>query len=313
LNPVGVTDYTWRNNPDLSCINCANPIASPSGDSAVYYVTGTNNGCSVLDSIKINIQQKQFVALQTNTYVICQGNSVTFNASGPDNYEWTPSTGLSSTTIKNPLARPGTTTIYTVTGKDSNNCFTDAANVTVTVNARPTVNIVDSVVQQMIGSSYTISSTASSDAITLDWSPKTGLSCYNCLQPVAMVNANTTYTLTATNQFGCSSSDSITIISVCKGQSFYMPNTFSPNNDGVNDYFYPRSGTAYTITSLLIFNRWGQRLFEKTNFPSNNYSYGWDGKYMNKEQAADVYIYMMELQCADGKNIIKKGNITLLR
>ena len=92
-----------------------------------------------------------------------------------------------------------------------------------------------------------------------------------------------------------------------------MPNTFSPNNDGMNDYFYPRSGSAYTISSLVIFNRWGQKLFEKTNFPSNNYSYGWDGKYMNREQAADVYIYMMELQCTDGKKIIKKGNITLLR
>jgi len=313
LNPIGATDYTWTNNPDLSCINCANPIASPSGDSAVYYVTGTSNSCSALDSIKINIQQKQFVTLQPDEYVICQGDSVTFNASGADDYEWTPSANLSSTIINNPVATPGVSTTYTVTGKDSNNCFTDAANVTVTVNAKPTVNIADSVVQQMIGSSYIISSTASPDAITLDWSPKTGLSCYNCLQPVAIVSATTIYTLTATNQFGCTSSDSITIISVCKGQSFYMPNTFSPNNDGMNDYFYPRSGTAYTIASLVIFNRWGQKLFEKTNFPSNNYSYGWDGKYMNKEQAADVYIYMMELQCADGKNFIKKGNITLLR
>jgi len=313
LNSIGATDYSWRNNPDLSCINCANPIASPSGDSVVYYVTGTSNGCAVTDSIKIKIQNKQLVTLPQDAYAICQGNTITLNASGADNYQWSPSTALSSDTINNPVASPVTTTVYTVTGKDSNNCFTDAASVTVTVNIKPVVNIPDSIVQQLIGSSYTITSTVSPDATSLDWSPKTGLSCYTCLQPVAIIDGTTTYTLTATNQFGCSSTDSITIVSVCKGQSFYMPNTFSPNNDGMNDYFYPRSGSAYTVSSLVIFNRWGQKLFEKTNFPSNNYSYGWNGKYLNQEQAADVYIYMMELQCADGKKIIKKGNITLLR
>lgn len=313
LNPVGATDYTWNSNPDLSCTNCTNPVASPSGDSVVYHVTGASEGCTASDSIKIHIQNQEFVTVQPDVHVICQGSSVTLNATGTDDYVWAPSTGMSDTAINNPVVTPTVTTVYTVTGKDSNNCFTDATTVTVTVNPRPTVNIMDSVAEQMIGSSYTITSAVSPDAVALDWNPKTGLSCYNCLQPVAIVNATTMYTLTATNQFGCSSTDSITIISVCKGQSFYMPNTFSPNNDGMNDYFYPRAGTPFTISSLVVFNRWGQKLFEKRNFPANNYTYGWDGKYQNKEQAPDVYIYMMELQCTDGSKIIRKGNLTLLR
>ena len=115
------------------------------------------------------------------------------------------------------------------------------------------------------------------------------------------------------NQFGCTDTATISIIAACTGDAVFIPNTFSPNNDGMNDYFYPRSASSITIRSFSIFNRWGQLIFQKQNFLSNNASYGWNGKYKSKLQDADVYIYVAELQCGNSRVFVKKGNVSLIR
>ncbi len=312
LKPTGAQTYIWQINPDLSCTNCANPVATPTKTTS-YYVTGSNNSCSVTDTLNVTVQQKELVVVQPSSYSMCIGDSVKLNASGTHSYQWSPSGTLTASNISDPLAFPAATTNYTVVGKDSNNCFEDSSIVEVAVHSRPTVNIIDSAVQLLIGTNYTILTSLSDDARSLQWLPQTDLSCYTCAEPVATVNKTTTYTLTATNSYGCSSSDAITITAICNGQSFYLPNTFSPNNDGMNDYFYPRSPSAFTIKSLTIFNRWGQMVFLGQNFPANNASSGWNGKFNGIDQAADVYVYIMQIQCADGETAIKKGNITLMR
>jgi len=81
----------------------------------------------------------------------------------------------------------------------------------------------------------------------------------------------------------------------------------------MNDYCYPRSGAGISIKSLTIFNRWGQMVFQKKDFPVNNSNAGWDGRYKNVPQAADAYVYMMELNCSGNKVFVKRGTITLLR
>jgi gliding motility-associated-like protein len=312
LNPTGASTYIWQRNPDLSCTFCANPVAVPF-QSTTYYVSGISNGCATSDSVNVKVQQKQIIQAQPNSYAICEGDSVTLAASGTDIYTWSPANTLSNPSINNPVAFPSVSTTYTVTGKDNKNCFSDTAAVTVHINPNPVVNIIDSSVRLIKGSIFYIAVSASSDAQKFEWSPGTGLSCYDCLQPTASINNTITYTLDATNQFGCVDSDHITFISICTGEAVYMPNTFSPNNDGMNDYFFPRSTSDIPIKSLTIFNRWGQMIFQKTNFPSNNYTYGWDGKYKNVLQNPDVYIYVMELQCSGNSTAIKKGDITLLR
>ena len=313
LNATGASSYTWQNNPDLSCTNCANPVATPT-QASTYYVTGRSNGCSASDSIKIKVQTKELITAQPTSYTICSGNSINLNVSGTDNYSWLSDNTLSSTTINNPVASPITNTVYTAIGKDSNNCFSDTATINVIVHSTPTVNITDSAAEVLSGTTYTIlASTGNDGAVTLEWTPASGLSCYNCLQPIATVNNTTTYTLTATDAFGCTASDSIILIALCNKQSIYIPNTFSPNNDGVNDYFFPRANGSLLVKSFVIFNRWGQVVFERRNVYANGSANGWDGKYKNVLQKPDVYVYTMELQCANDETFVQRGNITLIR
>lgn len=313
LNATGALNYTWTNNTDLSCTNCANPFATPQ-QSTTYFVTGTNNACSSADSINVMVQTKEPVTAEQDTYAICSGgNSVMLVANGADSYLWSPANTLSSTIVQNPVAFPSANTLYTVIGKDDKNCFADTATVNVIVNEKPDVRILDSVVQIMTGMTFTIPGFVSNDVKSYEWIPATGLSCTNCLNPVITVTGSTTYSLSGINEFGCTDTATISIIAACTGDAVFIPNTFSPNNDGMNDYFYPRSASSINIKSFNIFNRWGQLIFQNQNFSSNNSAYGWNGKYRNKLQDADVYIYVAELECGDGRVFIKKGNISLIR
>ena len=313
LTATGATTYTWKNDNTLSCTNCSNPFAT-ANQPVTYFVTGKSNGCSASDSIKVRVQPKELLTAQPASFEVCEGSSINLNVTGTDNYSWLPDNTLSSTTIKNPVANPIMNTIYTAIGKDSNNCFSDTARINVTVHPKPTVNITDSAAEILSGSTYTILASSGNDGIiNLEWTPALGLSCFSCLQPTTTVNNTITYTLTATNAFGCTASDSIILVALCNKQSIYIPNTFSPNNDGINDVFYPRANGSLLVKSFIIFNRWGQVVFERRNVYANGSANGWDGKYKNILQKPDVYVYIMELQCANDETFIQRGNITLIR
>ena len=225
---------------------------------------------------------------------------------------WQPSTGLSSTNIPNPVATPLATTTYTLKGTDAKNCFTDTASVTVIVAPNPQFNIVDTNVTLGAGNTYLIKTTNSPDIIKWQWSPPTNLSCTNCPQPLASGNKIIQYTAVASNAYGCSDSDKIIIKGACSSDLIFIPNTFSPNGDGINDRFYPRGPGIYLIKSMRIFNRLGQTIFERTNFQADVESEGWDGTMNSKKLPEDVYIYLIEVICNNGTIITFKGDITLL-
>jgi len=145
------------------------------------------------------------------------------------------------------------------------------------------------------------------------WLPPYGLSCANCAEPIAQPKANITYTGQAITEFGCIAKDNITIKIECNNSNVFIPNTFSPNGDSKNDYFYPQGSGLFNIRSLKIFNRWGVMVFAKANFGANVAANGWDGKYNGADQQSDVYVYVMDIVCENGTVLSYKGNVTLIR
>jgi gliding motility-associated-like protein len=311
LNASGASRYTWSSDASLNCTACTNPVANPKLNTR-YYVTGTDAfGCSASDSVFIEVEQP--VTLFVNGMdTVCYGSSIQLSASGAEVYTWQPSTGLSSANIPNPVATPLTTTTYTLKGTDAKNCFTDTASVKVIVAPNPKFNIVDTNITLSASSTYLIKTTNSPDIIKWQWSPPTNLSCTNCPQPLASGNEIIQYTAVASNAYGCSDSDKIIIKGTCSRDLIFIPNTFSPNDDGINDRFYPRGPGIYLIKSMRIFNRLGQMIFERTNFQADVESEGWDGTMHSKKLPEDVYIYFIEVICNNGATITFKGDITLL-
>jgi gliding motility-associated-like protein len=312
LQATGAATYVWATNPTLSCLNCANPVATP--DTIQFYrVTGyTAYGCSTTDSVLINVL-KPFKIKVSLPDTLCVGESSQLQATGADKYNWSPATGLNDPTIYNPVAKPTVTTTYVVTGTDYKNCFNIKDSIRITVYPIPQFNIVLSNLKANVGNTVPLLTTSSSDITNWRWLPQRWLSCYNCPQPVAIITDNIKYVAEASNPGGCITRDEITIESLCSDANIFIPNTFSPNGDGANDIFYPRGKGLFTVKSLRIFNRWGEVVFSKTNFLPNNASDGWDGTFKGAKLSSDVYVYTMEIVCDNSQIIPLKGNVTLLR
>lgn len=115
-----------------------------------------------------------------------------------------------------------------------------------------------------------------------------------------------TYSVEVMNEWGCLGRDSITFSTNCSTE-LYVPNAFSPNEDGENDFFKVY-GIEVVNFNLKIFDRWGAFVFE-----SSNIEYGWNGIFKGKRKANGVYVYLIDATFLDGTTIQKKGDFTLMR
>ncbi len=118
----------------------------------------------------------------------------------------------------------------------------------------------------------------------------------------------TLVTLTAYNLYGCF--DTATAMVYTKPCcEVFVPNAFSPNGDGLNEYFNPSLQTGQILVMMQVFDRWGKLVYNNTNI-----SKGWDGNYEDGAKAAmDTYMYYIKYTCSDGKLYEKKESISLIR
>ena len=321
LTASGASIYTWFPNAFLSCDTCYNPIASDT-QNLVYKVYGTSiYGCrdsilypiSVLDTTKLTI---------SNDTVLCLGQcanllttSISVDGSHAVSYTWFPATGLDNSQIPNPRACPDTTTNYSVSIKE-NACFTDTQHVTVFVEPYPVITTTQSVTVAA-GQAVQLGATISNDVLLNDyeWTPSIGLSCQKCYNPIAIPSVTTTYTFTATSNYGCVSNSDVTIKLVCDQlQQVFIPNTFTPNGDGVNDRFYISGTGIGNIIKLSIYNRWGELVFESQNTQANDAGAGWDGTYKGVVLEPDVFMYVVQMTCElGGQPFNFKGDVSIVR
>jgi len=313
LNANGAATYAWNTSTTLSCTSCASPLAAPT-DSAQYVVTGTSAfGCVASDSITVRVHQPFSLQVEGGD-TVCAGSTVHLRASGADQYTWTPSTAVVNTRAGVTNAAPMTTTNYQVIARDNFNCFTDTGYVFVKVWPYPTVDAgTDQTVS--IGATLTLTPRYSSDVIGYQWNnPMQSLSCTTCPSPTVQTkSAQNTYKVQVINAGGCTSMDEVTVYAICNGGNLFIPNTFSPNNDGKNDVFYPRGSGIRKIKSLRIYDRWGEIVFTAENVDANDASLGWNGTYKGATLPPDVYVYTCEVICLNNEVLTYNGNVTLLK
>jgi gliding motility-associated-like protein len=233
-------------------------------------------------------------------------------ATGADLYSWTPVSGLDDAHAATPIAKPLATTLYQVIGKDKYNCFSDTAYVPLIVYPYPTVAL-DEEKTVIVGNSFTLQPVLSADVKNISWSPATWLNCVDCPSPISTPKQTIQYRLQVANEGGCVAEDAITLLVVCGGENMFLPNTFSPNGDGVNDVFYPRGKGISYIKKLFIYNRWGEEVYKQLAFYSNDIAKGWNGEYKGAPAKEDVFVYIIEVVCENGQTLTFKGDVTLIR
>ncbi len=148
----------------------------------------------------------------------------------------------------------------------------------------------------------------------VNWTPPTGLSCDTCLMPMAAPTTQIAYNVVLTDSSGCTIEDAITIF-VNTQKEVFIPNIFSPNGDGFNDWLtvYANPSQVSNIDRFVIFDRWGGQVFEATNLPPNDNSLGWDGTMRGKEVNPGVYTYFAEITFVDGEVEVIRGSVTVVR
>jgi gliding motility-associated-like protein len=271
-----------------------------------YVVTATDQcGSSMADSFTVFVPNVAPLVLTfTSDTAICPGTPVTLNAGvgggiGPLNLSW--STG--ETNIYSKLVGPLETIFYSVILTDScGNSLTDGALVTVLA---PTVDISYSYKDNRIIQFF---STASSDVVTYAWEFGDG-------QTSALQNPEHTYAdsgyyqvmLVVTNEFGCTDT-AFELIYAYPDFRFFIPNTFTPNMDALNDVF-TGLGIGFVKYEMRIFNRWGQEIFY-----TNDINRGWAGtdNYDNNCPIG-VYAYKVELETPAQFKYKYIGHVNLLR
>jgi len=294
------TSYSWSPVTGVSNPAISNPVLSPTS-TTTYTVTGTTGSCTISRSFTVTVQPAVTLTLHADT-TICSGGSFNANTiSNGTSFTWTPAAGLSNAAIANPVVSPTSTTLYSLTARLGNCTITKSFRVTVlpgvSANAGPGASLFE-------GESYQLQGSGS--AGTYLWTPSTGLSATNILNPVAKPQVTTTYVLRVTNAQGCTATSNvtITIIPFCVDPR----NAFTPNNDGYNDKWLITTGNCLLKAVVKVFNRYGSPVYE-----SENYQNDWDGTYKGKPLPDGTYYYVIRYTLINQRQVERKGNVTILR
>ena len=146
----------------------------------------------------------------------------------------------------------------------------------------------------------------------VQWNAQDGIHCITCEAPFVRPTETSIFNAYMEDGFGCGIRAEV-LVKVNNTNGIFIPNVFSPNNDGVNDLFVIHTGRDIKrIRSFIVFNRWGGVCYAKYNFEPNNPLFGWDGKSKGKVQNPGVYVYMIEVEFDDGSLKRIADDITLL-
>lgn len=148
---------------------------------------------------------------------------------------------------------------------------------------------------------------------SFDWDNEKVLDNPTIYNPIAKPNENTTFTVEFHDANNCIAIDTVSVIVkevICGDPYIFVPNAFSPNGDGNNDFFKPfYPSSIVTEMYFAIYDRWGAVVFETNNIRSD----GWNGTFKGEKLAPDVYVFWLKAKCINGEEYEHKGNVTLIR
>ncbi|MFT5167160.1 MAG: gliding motility-associated-like protein [Saprospiraceae bacterium] len=309
--------YQWTGNGILSGGNTLQPVVNVSGN---YLLTVTNqdNGCTETTTVFLD----ENTNMPTGMDIImspppCFGDpgiiEIVEVQGGEEPYLYSVNNGQSfyDFSLFNSLS-PGN---YDIVVQDAVGCEY-GESVFIPETPELTVEIAPELLI-ILGESGDLQAVPSIPTFLIDsisWSPADGLSCTNCLNPTASPFDLTVYTVTIFNQSGCSASAQI-LLRVRKDRDVFIPNVFSPNDDGLNDVFmiFAGQGKVKNIEAFKVFDRWGELIYEDYDFQPNDPANSWDGRLRGEPMNPAVFVYWAKVTFIDDKTVLFKGDVTLSR
>jgi gliding motility-associated-like protein len=292
--------YSWSNG--ITATTFAQNL-----NAGIYKIkVSDKNGC--VDSTSVEITQPaDIVITETINNVICGvslGSVTTETSGGTGSYlfSWTMNNSNSNSISG---LTPGN---YTITITDDNSCK-KTENYNVKAEAPLTVNVSPSESNINFGDTLLLNA---SGALNYTWSPSTSLSCSDCSSPFATPTSTTTYTVIASDDFGCIDSATVVVNVDLNCAEIYVPTIFSPNGSGdvLNEKLLVQGIDNPCIKSYSfdVFDRWGNRVFSSENIHEH-----WDGTYKGKAVNTGVYFYQLRTGLIDNTTKELNGTCTVVR
>ncbi|KOY86076.1 hypothetical protein AD998_07885 [bacterium 336/3] len=276
--------------------------------STTYFVSAVNGSC---ESARVPVQA--LVQLTPTTITVtgvitdvttCNpANSGAVNISitgGQAPYIFTWSNGATVEDIANLTAGS-----YSVTVRDFFNCQSVVTSFTVGTNIpNLTLNVNANIIGINEGESTNLSVTGSQTLVSAVWSPAEGLSDANSLNPTANPNQTTTYTVTATDNRGCTNTSQITI--EVFGSELFVPNAFTPQNSDPKNQSFKVFGNGIGEITLRIFDKLGQVVYETSNVAEATTT-GWNGTFNGKDLPTGIFTWELKGKYLTGNELSYKG------
>ncbi len=267
-----------------------------------YRVTVTDaQNCSATDTIAVLSGSDFQIKIENEILGFCPGASIQLLISGAETYEWIDTSNtLNDLTIPNPTARPRATTTYTVIGATA--CGVDSLQVSVfefasEATAGPDTCIIPGTALQLYASG----------GVAYFWFlSEYSVSDSRIPNPVTQPEDSTAYFVMITDANGCEKLDTLIVTVGGNPLDIEAPNLITPNGDGKNDELKFGDLTKYGVNSLRVYNRWGQLLYEKINYQTDEERF--DGTHKGKPLPAGNYYYVLGF-----RNGELKQTLTILR
>lgn len=327
-SPVTGVTYTWYTLPTGgtsvgSGATFTTPVLIAN---AVYYVEASVGSCTSPGRARVDVQVGSApnppASVTAANGQICAGATTVLTVNNPDaslTYKWY-STATGGTSLHEGInyttsALATTTTFYVEAVSIAGGCVS-GARTSVVVNVLP-----------ILATPVVTVGTITTNSVQFNWNAIAGANGYEI-----SIDGGNTWTAVPNNTYtvaGLAQGQSVTIIvrakagSACQTSAnsnavtattndpfkdeLYIPNTFTPNNDGKNDYFLAY-GNNIGKFRMRIYNQWGEFIYE-----SQNILQGWDGTYRGRAQPTGVYVYYIDVTFNSGVSKTFKGSITLLR
>jgi gliding motility-associated-like protein len=321
LNISPILNYNWENNIAPPTSNIATNLGA-----GIYSVTVTDVlGCE--DIIDFEVFEPSAVQFELGPInpIPCNGFATTvtvdtaFGGNGFANFWYSFSVdNASPQALQTPIQIFGGG--HTIVVFDNSGCTADT---TIFVSEPPPILLeYPEVVEVELGDSVSLDPTLLQSQFpilndSVFWTPTTFLTFGdNFLSPTVTPLESLPYTVTAFDINGCPVVAEL-FVEVDKNRNVYIPNVFSPNGDGVNDFFQFFSGPGVReIRSLRVFDRWGELVYQVTDLPPSENpdpATGWDGTFRGKLMNPGVYVYIAEVEFLDGEVLLYRGDVTLVR
>ncbi len=251
------------------------------------YIASTQlNGCTWSDTTTVTISPRPVVTVNTDSAIICEGESVVLIASGANTYQWSPATGIADATQASITAAPLSTITYSVIGSIGTQCA-DTATVSIRVFQKPVANA-GSDIAVIKGSTVQLNGSVTGENVSYYWTPQYTMLGSQTLSPSVSPDKDTSYILHVTSDIGCGTDSDTMRVTIFK--EVLIPNAFSPNSDGRNDVWNIAGLNSYPKAELVLFDRFGREIMRSSNYKP------WDGTKNGKPLPTATYYYVIDLR-----------------